>query len=391
MTAYASYSPDDNKIRLYGTGRLDAETWARAKALGFLSAPKQGCIVAPAWSPGREDFVLEFVNEIQDEDMTLAERQDERADRFEDLSANRARDADAAYGRVRGIMDAIPPGQPVLVGHHSERGHRADLNRMDNAMRKSVVMSQKSEYWQQRAEASRDLAHYKELPAVRARRIRTLETEKRKIERRIKETKEGLQGWKIVGAMADRDKAMDIVEHMPGSATFPLAEYPRPEGSNSYLMSEGYIQMGYAVKHGVITLEKAVERMVGMYERSLANSARWIEHYDMRLTYERAMLDESGGIATDQVQAEAGGAIQCLYSPRGGWSYIVKVNKVTVTIHELAAYGGKVWKRNIPLDKIGSVMTKGQVDALRDGGMIRDVESGTGFVIQQGENAQAAE
>ena len=36
MTAYtAAYSPDDGKLRLYATTRLDPETYGRAKALGF--------------------------------------------------------------------------------------------------------------------------------------------------------------------------------------------------------------------------------------------------------------------------------------------------------------------------------------------------------------------
>ncbi len=149
--------------------------------------------------------------------------------------------------------------------------------------------------------------------------------------------------------------------------------------------------MGYAIKHGLIGVDKAVERMTGLYERSLAKAQRWIEHYDMRLTYERAMLGQSGGIATDQVKPEAGGAIKCLFSPRGGWSYVVKVNKVTVTIHDPCNYGGGVWKRNIPFDKIKAVLSKDQVEVLRDTGMLRDVESATGFVTVTGENSQAAE
>ena len=56
MTSYtATYSPDDNKIRLYASTRLDAETYARIKAAGFAWAPKQDLFVAPMWTPARED------------------------------------------------------------------------------------------------------------------------------------------------------------------------------------------------------------------------------------------------------------------------------------------------------------------------------------------------
>ena len=52
----ATYSPDDNKLRLYASTRLDPETYARVKAAGFKWAPKQQLFVAPMWTPGREDW-----------------------------------------------------------------------------------------------------------------------------------------------------------------------------------------------------------------------------------------------------------------------------------------------------------------------------------------------
>src|SRR3546814_15736354 len=75
MTSFtATYSPGDNKIRLYASSRLDAETYARVKEAGFKWAPKQELFVAPQWTPQREDLVLELAGEIEAEEMTLAER-----------------------------------------------------------------------------------------------------------------------------------------------------------------------------------------------------------------------------------------------------------------------------------------------------------------------------
>lgn len=59
------------------------------------------------------------------------EKRREWADKAKDASA-------AAYDRAHSILERIPPGQPILVGHHSERHHRADLRRIDNAMAKSL-------------------------------------------------------------------------------------------------------------------------------------------------------------------------------------------------------------------------------------------------------------
>ena len=53
-----TYSPEDNKLRLYPLSRLDAETYAQVKSAGFSWAPKQELFVAPAWTS--EDQFLEI-------------------------------------------------------------------------------------------------------------------------------------------------------------------------------------------------------------------------------------------------------------------------------------------------------------------------------------------
>ncbi len=75
----ATYSPDDNKLRLYAASRLDPETYKKVHDAGFRWAPRQALFVAPAWTPGREDVLLSLAGEIEDEDSTLAERQEARA------------------------------------------------------------------------------------------------------------------------------------------------------------------------------------------------------------------------------------------------------------------------------------------------------------------------
>ena len=63
-----TYSPDDNKLRLYASLRLDEETYKKVHDAGFRWAPKQGLFVAPAWTPGREDVLLSLAGDIGDED-----------------------------------------------------------------------------------------------------------------------------------------------------------------------------------------------------------------------------------------------------------------------------------------------------------------------------------
>ena len=130
----ATYSPDDNKLRLYAVSRLDPETYKKVHDAGFRWAPKQALFVAPAGTPGREDVLLSLAGEIEDEDSTLAERQEARAERFTGYSGKRASESAQALDEVERLAAMIPPGQPILVGHHSERRARRDAQRIENGM-----------------------------------------------------------------------------------------------------------------------------------------------------------------------------------------------------------------------------------------------------------------
>lgn len=141
----ATYSPDDNKLRLYAASRLDPETYKKVHDAGFRWAPKQALFVAPAWTPGREDVLLSLAGEIEDEDSTLAERQEARAERFTGYSGKRASESAQALDEVERLAAMIPPGQPILVGHHSERRARHCFTRsIKNVRMFSGVVSKKS-------------------------------------------------------------------------------------------------------------------------------------------------------------------------------------------------------------------------------------------------------
>ena len=75
---------------------------------------------------------------------TQAERRADRQDRI-DGRADRLRDeASAQLRRADQISERFAGGQPILVGHHSERGARRDHARMDTAMRKGVALSREA-------------------------------------------------------------------------------------------------------------------------------------------------------------------------------------------------------------------------------------------------------
>lgn len=352
----ATYSPEDNKLRLYTVARLDKETYTRARALGFIYAPKQQLFVAPAWKPSREDFLLELCGEIGDEDTTLVDRAEQRADRFEDYSSKRAQDAESARKRVDQIAERFHGGQPILVGHHSERGARKDKERIENGMRKAIRMWETSEYWTHRAAGAIRAAKYKELPGVRARRIKGLEAEERKMQKQAQAAAAMLLAW---------------------------TEKPVDNARALVLADSGKAPMGvWSDLHaGKITADEAREKATASANRVIAWAERWLNHLGNRLAYERAMMAETGGTAADKTNPEVGGACKCWASHRGGWSYIMKVNAVTVTVLDNWGNGGQNFTRAIPFDKLSAVMSAAQVEELRSSRSLAEFDDKTGFLV----------
>jgi predicted RNA methylase len=386
MTTYtATYSPDDDKLRLYASSRLDSETYGRVKAAGFRWAPKQDLFFA-VWRPAAEDMAIELAGEIDDEDKSLVERAEERADRFEDYSGKRTAEAERARKAVAAIADGIPMGQPILVGHHSERRARKDAERIANGMRKSIKLWETAGYWKSRATGALRHAKYKELPSVRARRIKTLEAELRKVQRTAKGANTFLMLWRNVddaskfkrnGEPVDdiRERAMFIANRCYLSQCFPLSEFPRDPPASQY---EGQMGVWSALEGNVITAEQARDIAIPRYETSLAHCARWIAHYENRLTYERAMLEDAGGTVADKTGPEKGGAVRCWASPHfgRGWAYIRKVNKTSVSVLDNYGNGGRDFSRTIPFDQLEGVMTKAEVDTARADGRLREIGPG---------------
>ncbi len=374
MNHTATYSPEDNKLRIYPACRLSREDYDRVRAAGFIWAPKQEIFVAPMWTPEREDLAVEMCGEIGDEDKSLVERAEERAERFEDYSDARANDADSARRGVSAIADNIPFGQPILVGHHSEKRARKDAGRIENGMRKAVKMWETSQYWQSRAAGAVRAAKYKERADVRARRIKKLEAEMRKSQKSLADCEKALKVW------SNPALTLDQAINFSGFSRFSM---PRKDGDrpdfNQNPSAYDALTNSYPNLYAPRTLDEVVSRAVEIYPRYIAHYSRWVSHYENRIAYEKTMLGESGGIATDRTGPEVGGAIMCLWGPRGGWAYIKKVNKVTVTILHQWNQGGRVFKHNEPLDKIRDVMTKAQVEEARAAGKIQEAPEGVGF------------
>ncbi len=275
----ATYSPDDNKLRLYAASRLDPETYKKVHDAGFRWAPKQALFVAPAWTPGREDVLLSLAGEIEDEDSTLAERQEARAERFTGYSGKRASESAQALDEVERLAAMIPPGQPILVGHHSERRARRDAQRIENGMKRAVMLFERAEYWEERARSALLHAKYKERPDVRWRRIKKIEADLRKAEKTIAQSQKYLTMWRAESLDLNMAKLISSHDHI--SACFPLDTYPRPAEKSQY---EGSRSLWSALDDDIITTEQAREIAIRCHERQIQHQQRWVSWEDNGIT-----------------------------------------------------------------------------------------------------------
>lgn len=266
----ATYSPEDNKLRLYASERLDAETYERVKAAGFKWAPKQELFVAPKWTCAREDLAIELAGEIEPEEMTLAERAQMKADRLDGIAERRAQQASAFSRAADQLSEAFYMGQPILVGHHSERKARKTQERMHSAMDKAAKAHKAIGYWQYRAESVERHANRKNDPKVRARRIKTLLAELRDLQRGINDAHKALEKW-------EQMQTAEQITAFLGSG-LSLARYG--------LWSD--VESG---KTDPFEAKTAVMKGCRQIVEG-PNRARWITHTLNRLAYEHDMLGD---------------------------------------------------------------------------------------------------
>lgn len=79
-----------------------------------------------------------------------SKRQD-RLERCLELADKHEKLSNARHRAREQIQNMIPLGQPILVGHHSEGRHRADIRRIDRHMAKAVEHADKARYYRARA------------------------------------------------------------------------------------------------------------------------------------------------------------------------------------------------------------------------------------------------
>jgi hypothetical protein len=80
-------------------------------------------------------------------------KRQQKAERFRELAEKHDHISSGRHLAARKQLEMIPPGQPILVGHHSEKRQRAHLKRIDQHFAKAKEHHDKAEYFRRRAAA----------------------------------------------------------------------------------------------------------------------------------------------------------------------------------------------------------------------------------------------
>jgi len=355
----ATYSPQDNKIRLFFAERISKEEWNRLKTAGFSWTMKQKSDMVAHWTPDREDIALEYAEEIEDEDQPRAERAAERAERFGGYR-------DSGQERTGDMLDRIDR-MPDAYGHQNHQVAANRAARRDRLINRTITSWSKPEYWQKRTE--RVIAHelYLEQPAVRHRRLKGIRSDLRKLQKRYQESYEQ--------QVAYRKRMINMRDNMNGECKLVMGPLHRwdfePLGYDYDIASEygfdvisrvhlysilgweryrdatSYTKAYPNVEEPVVATLKdhmalhgaSCAEILELYftahpeDPQLFTDSRWIRHYELRIAYEEAMIKAVGGTIAnahahhDGVHAEEA-EVDAIVVP-GGWFGTRQVQKIS--------------------------------------------------------------
>jgi hypothetical protein len=95
---------------------------------------------------------------VRADGFNMQERAKQKAERYQSWANSRERKSNEYYQASNEGKDFLSLGEPIKIGHHSEKRHRALIERNHERMRKSVENSKvaeqhesKAEYWASRA------------------------------------------------------------------------------------------------------------------------------------------------------------------------------------------------------------------------------------------------
>jgi len=163
------------------------------------------------------------------------ERRQARIDRYKERSENASEKSDAHHAEFEKRMSAIPMGQPILIGHHSEQRDRNYREKAGRQLEKSYEESQKADYYAEKAAAAEsNTAIYSDDPEAVSKLKAKLE-QLSALQDTMKEANKYYRKHKTMVGFGDLpdDEAREWDDRIRGSYSWEQRPYPAYELSNN--------------------------------------------------------------------------------------------------------------------------------------------------------------
>ena len=360
----ATYCPEDNKLRLYLSARVERDSFEYLRKIGYVATPKQECSFAATWSIDAENAAFDLIadeDDIGDEDTSPAERAADRAERFAGYRDKRRTEAHE-------LADRFDAGPAVVGYQNQDRADRA-ARRLNRTRDRSCCQWSKAEYWQTRTAGVISHALHRSSAHVRRGRILKIEKELRGAETGLEDARKRWRLWKKVSEITDQAEASEIALRIAGaSCSWDEYKHPRKDKKSS-LWSLLDDREDPITGHEAAAMYLARRHADGPGEPG-SNIIRAIDHLKHRLAYENAMLAEEGGKATD-TEIEVGGWLGSHQIHKIHRSPVTKqiVSVQVIAEHNTYRKGKRVTETgpvNINIQRLGEEVYRAPTDEERD-------------------------
>lgn len=179
--AKAAYNIATGYLSVEFPDKPSVEVRSALKQRGFRYKPR-GKRWSAKWSVHREDHLKKLASNIAKINIEpnwqrKAEYAQFQATKHQKISQERGQ-------QFHKQLKAIPFGQPILVGHHSEKSHRSHLKKIDMHLKKSLEHGQMADVYEKRSQRYKRKATG-ESAGLLYRRIKKIEATERKFKREL--------------------------------------------------------------------------------------------------------------------------------------------------------------------------------------------------------------
>ena len=205
MTTLTITHNHESGTLLHGTARGDGSAQALKQVRGWRWSRNVGWYVRSSRDRNANQALVEATRaalaaagftvevEVDDTFRPAAEVEADRERRAEDRAAaladkaqRKATDAAAAYTAHQRACDHVPPGgEPIHVGHYSERRHRNAIDKAWKTLGKAVNAGEEAERVEARAEAAAKANARRHNPVTVKNRIDKLQADQRRDQRQV--------------------------------------------------------------------------------------------------------------------------------------------------------------------------------------------------------------